>query len=160
MNKLKNSSVKREDLIKLRTKYGTSHNGTKKNIANGIYNLRQSSMSIKDILKIYPLLNNNNKITAKRYVNKVNKYPVTNYYGMWSKSVKPIKNMSKEELIKNLRKFRNNWEKITTINQDLSNLRLKTSTKKELQKIITFYYSNSSKNIARSYLLHKNYNSK
>ena len=60
--------------------------------------------------------------------------------------------MSREELIKNLRSFRDAWEKITGRNQDLSNERLKEESTDELKKLIKFYYSDEGKNIAADWL--------
>lgn len=61
--------------------------------------------------------------------------------------------MSRDELINNLRKFRNAWEKISTRNQDLSNEQLAESSTSELSKLIKYYYSESCKNQAEEWLL-------
>ena len=71
---------------------------------------------------------------------------------MWKPLPKPISNMSREELIKNLRSFRNAWEKITTRDQDLSNERLKEESNEQLKKLIKFYYSDEGKNLAAEWL--------
>ena len=60
--------------------------------------------------------------------------------------------MSREELIKNLKSFRNAWEKITERNQDLHDERLKEESTEELRKLIKFYYSDEGKNIAAEWL--------
>ena len=60
--------------------------------------------------------------------------------------------MTREELIKNLKEFRNAWEKITTRSQDLSDERLKKEPTQELQKLIKFYYSDEAKNLAMEWL--------
>ena len=60
--------------------------------------------------------------------------------------------MTREELIKNLKSFRNAWEKITTRDQDLSDERLKEESTDDLRKLIKFYYSDEGKNIAADWL--------
>ena len=71
---------------------------------------------------------------------------------MWKPLPKPISNMSREELIKNLRSFRNAWEKITTRDQDLSDERLREESNEQLKKLIKFYYSDEGKNLADEWL--------
>lgn len=60
--------------------------------------------------------------------------------------------MSREELIKNLKLFRNAWEKITRRNQDLSDERLKEESTEQLRGLIEFYYSDEGRNIAAEWL--------
>ncbi len=60
--------------------------------------------------------------------------------------------MTREELIKNLQKFRDSWEKITTRDQDLSDERLNGEPTERLRKLIKFYYSDSAKFLAEDWL--------
>jgi hypothetical protein len=60
--------------------------------------------------------------------------------------------MTREELIKNLQKFRDSWEKNTGKYQDLSDERLNTESTDQLRKQIKFYYSESSKMLAEDWL--------
>lgn len=78
--------------------------------------------------------------------------PITNYRGMWKPKPKPLNKMSRDELIKNLRSFRNAWERITTRNQDLSNERLADEDTKSLRKHLKFYYSDDARLIAENWL--------
>ncbi len=71
---------------------------------------------------------------------------------MWKPLPKPLSKMSREELIRNLRSFRDAWEKITTRNQDLHNERLASETTEQLRNLLKFYYSNDAKNLATSWL--------
>ena len=66
---------------------------------------------------------------------------IGNYRGMWKPTPpKPIHQMSRDELIRNLRKFRDAWEKITTRNSDLGDERLANETTDGLRNLISFYY--------------------
>ena len=55
-------------------------------------------------------------------------------------------------VIRNLRSFRDAWERITTRNQDLGNERLASDTTEELRSLLKFYYSNGAKLIAEDWL--------
>ena len=67
------------------------------------------------------------------------------YKGMWKKQPKSLSKMNKDELISNLRKFRNSWEKHSGKNQDLSDERLKSEKVSDLRSLITYYYSDVAK---------------
>jgi len=77
----------------------------------------------------------------QREVEDATETQIGNYRGMWKPTPpKPIKSMSRDELIYNLRKFRNAWEKITTRNADLGDERLTNETTDGLRNLISFYY--------------------
>jgi hypothetical protein len=71
---------------------------------------------------------------------------------MYEPLTKPISSMTRDELIKNLQKFRTSWEKITTRDQDLSDERLNSEPTQNLRKLIKFYYSNNAKLLAEDWL--------
>jgi hypothetical protein len=71
---------------------------------------------------------------------------------MYEPLPKPISSMTREELIKNLQKFRDSWEKITTRDQDLSDERLNSEPTKRLRNQIKFYYSDDAKFLAEEWL--------
>ena len=60
--------------------------------------------------------------------------------------------MSRNELIKHLRNFRNAWERETTRNQDLHDMRLKEESVKDLRGLLEFYFSDEAKQIAGDWL--------
>lgn len=141
-----------EKLKQLKKKYNITVNGSKADLANGLWKVRRSAINKSDLLQILPLLKKENKNQVEKLLKDINTKPVNNYKGMWKPLPKPISNMSREELIKNLRSFRNAWEKITTRDQDLSNERLKEESNEQLKKLIKFYYSDEGKNLAAEWL--------
>lgn len=141
-----------EKLKQLKKKYNVSVNGFKKELANGLWRVRRSAMNKSDLMLILPLLNKENKKKVEKILKNINDNPIVNYKGLWKPLPKPINSMSREELIKNLKSFRNAWETITERNQDLSDERLKEESTEELRKLIKFYYSDEGKNIAAEWL--------
>ena len=71
---------------------------------------------------------------------------------MWKPLPKPLNKMKRNELIKHLQYFRDIWEKITTINQDLDDDRLNIETDDELRNLLEFYFSDDAKHLAEDYL--------
>ena len=80
--------------------------------------------------------------------------PITDYKGMWKPKhePKPLTNMTRSELMHNLKSFRDAWEKNTGRNQDLSNDRISNETTSGLRILLKWYYSDESKLIAEDYL--------
>ena len=148
----KDKDISVEKLKQLKKKYKVSVNGSKSYLANGLWRVRRSAINKSDLILILPLLNKENKKEVEKLLKNINDKPITNYKGLWKPLPKPISNMSREELIKNLKLFRNAWEKITRRNQDLSDERLKEESTEELRKLIKFYYSDEGKNIAAEWL--------
>ena len=93
----------------------------------------------------------NKKKVGKTINIKINN-EITNYKGLWKPLPKSISKMSREELINNLKKFRNAWETVTTRNADLSDERLKNESTQELKNLIKFYYSDEAKKLALEWL--------
>ena len=141
-----------EKLKELKKKYQVLVSGSKSDLANGLWRVRRSAINKSDLILILPLLNKENKKEVEKLLKNINDKPITNYKGLWKPLPKPINSMSREELIKNLKSFRNAWEKITERNQDLDDERLKEESTDELKKLIRFYYSDEAKNIAAEWL--------
>lgn len=141
-----------EHLKKLKKKYSVTTNGSKKDIASGLWRVSGHSMETGDIEMILPLLHRDQVKDAEKLIKERSGKVITNYRGMWKPQSKAIAKMSRDELIKELRLFRNAWERITTRHQDLSDERLKDETTDELRNLIKFYYSNEGKMIAEDWL--------
>ena len=148
----KENDISLEQLKKLKKKYSVSTNGTKKDIAEGLWRVRGRSMETRDIEMIVNLLHRDQQTAAEKLVQERKIHIITDYKGMWKPLTKPISKMSREELIHDLRLFRNAWERITTRNQDLSNERLNEENTDNLRGLIKFYYSNQGKMLAEDWL--------
>ena len=148
----KSTDISIETLKQLKKKYHVAVSGSKKEMAAGLWRVRRSAISAKDLALIVHLLPKNEQKDVEKLLNTRNNDPITNYKGMWKPLPKPLSKMSRDELIKNLRSFRDTWERITTRNQDLSNERLANETTEELRKLLKFYYSNGAKLIAEDWL--------
>ena len=151
-NKIKKKDISLDKLKQLLKKYNASFSGSKENIAQGLFRLRNSTIESNDLELIYNLLDNGQKKRARQLMQDRISKPITNYKGMYEPNTKPISSMTRDELIKRLQKFRNSWEKNTTRNQDLSDERLNNETTDELRKLIKFYYSDSAKLLAEEWL--------
>jgi len=149
----KNSTdVSVEFLNQLKKKYKVTTTGSKKDIAYGLWRVRGRAMESKDVSSIIHLLPKKEQKDIAKLLNSRDNNPITNYQGMWKSLPKPLGKMNRDELIKNLRLFRDAWEKITTRNQDLANERLANETTNYLRKLLKFYYSNDAKLLAEEWL--------
>ena len=148
----KSTGVSSQIVKQMTKKYNVTTSGTKKDIAYRLWRLRGSSMTDKDLTLISYLLPRKDQKTIEGKIKVRSNNPITNYKGMWKPLPKSLSKMSREELIRNLRLFRDAWEKITTRNQDLSNERLESETTEQLRKLLKFYYSNDAKLIAEDWL--------
>ena len=150
----KNTSqnISLEKLKQLSKKYNLITSGSRKILAQRLWRIRGSILTSQDLELIFHLLDKSQQKKATRRIgNRISK-PITDYKGMYEVNKKPITSMTRDELIKNLQKFRDSWEKITTRNQDLSDERLNDETTDALRKLIKFYYSNSAKLLAEDWL--------
>ena len=109
-------------------------------------------MSDDDLVLIIPLLSKRDKKDVEKLLSKRGNNPITNYKGMWIPQPKPLSKMSRKELIKHLRHFRNVWERETTRNQDLSDERLNEESDKDLRGLLEFYFSDEAKQMAGDWL--------
>jgi len=152
IKKSKKNDISADKLRQLLKKYSASFNGSKENMAQKLFRLRQATIESADLELIYNLLDKDQQKKATKLINaRINK-PITNYRGMYEPPTKPISSMTREELIKNLQKFRNSWEKITKRDQDLSDERLNSEPTERLINQIKFYYSDDAKLLAEDWL--------
>ena len=152
IHKSKKNDISVDKLRQLLKKYNASFNGSKEAMAQKLFRLRHSTIESADLELIYNLLDKGQQKKATQLIqDRINK-PITNYKGMYEPLTKPISSMTREELIKNLQKFRDSWEKITTRDQDLSDERLNDEPTHQLRNLIKFYYSTSAKLLAEDWL--------
>jgi hypothetical protein len=152
IKKSKKNDISVDKLRQLLKKYDASFNGSKEALAQKLFRLRRATIETNDLELIYNLLDKGQKIKATKLIqDRINK-PITNYRGMYEPLTKPISSMTREELIKNLQKFRDSWEKITTRDQDLSDERLNSEPTERLRNQIKFYYSDDAKYLAEDWL--------
>ena len=141
------------ELKKLAKKYKVLSSGkSKSQLALLIFNIISHGMTTSDLEKIVHLLPSKEKRKAKLMIDKQREYPITDYKDMWKPMPKPLNKMSRVELIRNLRHFRDAWENETGRNQDLSDERLDGETDKTLREHLGWYYSDTAKNIAANWI--------
>ena len=149
----KKEGISIEELKKLAKKYNVSSSGkSKSHIALVLFDIRSQAMSTTDLEKITFLLPSTKKRIAKKMTASQIEKPITDYKGMWKPLPKPLRNMSRKEMIHNLRKFRDAWETNMGRNQDLSDERLASESDTGLREHLEYYYSNMAKNQAANYI--------
>ena len=149
----KKEGISIAELKKLAKKYNVSSSGkSKSHIALLLFDIRSQAMSMTDLEKITFLLPATKKRKAKKMTASQVEKPITDYKGMWKPLPKPLRNMSRKEMIHNLRKFRDAWETNMGRNQDLSDERLASESDKGLREHLEYYYSNTAKNQAANYI--------
>jgi hypothetical protein len=152
ISKSKKGKITSKILFALKKKYHVTTTGNKKEMAEGLWVVRGGSISDDDLQKIIPLLSKRDKKEAEKLLSKRITEPVSNYKGMWKPLPKPLSKMSRKELVKHLRGFRDVWERETTRNQDLSDERLNEESNKDLRGLLEFYFSNEAKQMAGDWL--------
>ena len=150
--KAKKNTISVDKLRQLLKKYNVTTRGSKEAMAQGLFRLSSSTIETPDLELIYNLLDKGQQKKATQLINARISKPITNYRGMYEPLTKPISSMTREELIKNLQKFRDSWEKITTRDQDLSDERLNSEPTERLRNLIKFYYSDDAKFLAEDWL--------
>jgi hypothetical protein len=152
IHKSKKDDISVDKLKQLLKKYNVTTSGSKEKMAQGLVRVSNFLIESKDLKLIYNLLDKTQQKKATKLIqDRINK-PITNYRGMYEINKKPISSMTREELIKNLQKFRNSWEKITTRDTDLSDERLNDEPTHQLRNLIKFYYSDDAKFLAEDWL--------
>lgn len=150
---IKKSSISTTELVKIGKKNKVLTSGASKGaLALRIYNIRGSGLSTEDLEKIVDLLPSKDKRKAKKMIEQQSENPVTDYKGMWKPAPKPLNKMSRSEMIRSLRGFRDAWEREMGRNQDLSDERLAGETDKNLREHLTYYYSETAKNQAANWI--------
>ena len=139
-------------LVSMAKKSHVTTSGTKKELAEKIWRVRRSAIDSKDLEKLVDLLSKESKKEVNDLLAKRIEHPILNYRGMWKKQMKPLNEMSRTELLNEIRKFRDVWEEITTRNQDLGDDRLAGETDNELREHLKYYYSNEARLQAEDYL--------
>jgi hypothetical protein len=150
--KSKKNDISVNKLRQLLKKYNVTTSGSKEKMAQGLFRLSSSTIESNDLELIYNLLDKGQQKKATQLIQDRISKPITNYKGMYEINKKPISSMTRTELIKNLQKFRDSWEKITTRDQDLSDERLNDEPTNKLRNLIKFYYSDSAKLLAEDWL--------
>ena len=147
--KNKTKKIVTVDTLKLlKKKYKVSTTGNKKEMAEGLWVVRGFSMGNKDLEKIIPLLSRKDKKDVEKLLSKRGQNTITDYKSMWKPQPKPLSKMTRNEMLKHIRRFRNVWEKETSRNQDLSDERLKDETVVELRGHLKWYFSQEAKQTA------------
>jgi hypothetical protein len=150
---IKKSGISTAELVKIGKKNKVLTSGASKGaLALRIYNIRGSGLSTEDLEKIVDLLPSKDKRKAKKMIEQQSENPVTDYKGMWKPAPKPLNKMSRSEMIRSLRGFRDAWEREMGRNQDLSDERLAGETDKNLREHLTYYYSETAKNQAANWI--------
>jgi hypothetical protein len=149
----KKKDISLTELKKLATKYSVLSSGkSKSQLALLIYNISSHSMTTPDLERIVHLLPGKEKRKAKQLIDNQRENPITDYKGMWKPLPKPLNKMSRREMIRNLRNFRDAWEEETGRNQDLSDERLDGETDKTLRQLLGWFYTDAAKNIAANWI--------
>lgn len=126
---------------------------SKGNIAELLYNIRGNALSTSELQDIHNLLPSKQKTEARRMIATQIETPITDYKGMWKPAAKPLRDMSRREMINSLRKFRDAWENNMGRNQDLSDEKLAGDmTDKDLRQRLEYYYSETAKNQAANWI--------
>ena len=150
---IKKNSISTAELVKIGKKNKVLTSGASKGaLALRIYKIRGSGLSTEDLEKIVDLLPSKDKRKAKKMIEQQSENPVTDYKGMWKPAPKPLNKMSRSEMIRSLRGFRDAWEREMGRNQDLSDERLAGETDKNLREHLTYYYSETAKNQAANWI--------
>ena len=149
---LENKNISQETLIKMTKKYHVTSSGSKKQLAQRLWSVSGSTMTAKDLHKIVHLLSKDDQRKVNGEIKKQIEEPITNYMGMWYPQPKPLTDMSRSELLKHVRKFRESYEKITTRNQDLGDERLLEETDKELRNHLKWYFSDAARILSEGWL--------
>ena len=144
--------ISQETLIKMTKKYHVTSSGSKKQLAQRLWSVSGSTMSAKDLHKIVHLLSKDDQRKVNGEIKKQIEQPITNYMGMWYPQPKPLTDMSRSELLKHVRNFRESYEKITTRNQDLGDERLLEETDKDLRNHLKWYFSDEAKILSEGWL--------
>jgi hypothetical protein len=149
---VEDNNVSQEALIKMTKKYHVTSSGSKKQLAERLWYVSGSTMSAKDLHKIVHLLSKDDQKKVNNEIKKQIEEPITNYMGMWYPQPKQLNDMSRAELLKHIRKFRESYEKITTRNQDLGDERLVKETDKELRNHLKWYFSDAARILSEGWL--------
>jgi hypothetical protein len=77
---------------------------------------------------------------------------ITDYRGLWRPAPKPVDKMTRNEIINNLRKFRDAWEHEQGRNQGLSDEIMADESETNLRERLSWYFSETAKNQAANWI--------
>jgi arsenate reductase-like glutaredoxin family protein len=152
IHKSKKNDISVDKLRQLLKKYNVTTSGSKEKMAQGLVRVSNFLIESNDLELIYNLLDKAQQKKATKLIEDRISKPITNYRGMYEPPPRPISSMTRDELIKNLQKFRDSWEEITTRDTDLSDERLNDEPTDRLRNLIKFYYSDDAKFLAEEWL--------
>ena len=140
-------------LIQIGKKNNVATSGKSKGeIAELLFNIRGNALSTDDLQEIHSLLPSKQKKEARQMIATQTETPIMDYKGMWKPAPKPLREMSRREMINSLRKFRDAWENNMGRNMELSDERLAGETDKALRERLEYYYSETAKNQAANWI--------
>jgi hypothetical protein len=146
-------NVSLEDLKKLAKKHKVLSAGKSKGeLALLIFNIRGTGLSTEELKKIVDLLSGKDKRKAKEMIANQSGNSITDYRGLWRPAPKPINKMSRNEIINNLRKFRDAWEHEQGRNQGLSDEIMAGESETNLRERLSWYFSETAKNQAANWI--------
>ncbi len=148
-----NDNISLEDLKKLAKKHKVLSAGKSKGeLALLIFNIRGTGLSTEELKKIVHLLPSKDKKKAKEMITQQTDNPISDYQGLWRPTPKPVDKMSRNELINNLRKFRDAWEHEQGRNQGLSDEIMADESDTNLRERLRWYFSETAKNQAANWI--------
>ena len=148
-----NDNVSLSELQKLAKKHKVLSAGKSKgSLALLIFNIRGTGLSTEELKKIVELLPSKEKRKAKEMIAKQTVNSITDYRGLWRPAPKPVDKMTRNEIINNLRKFRDAWEHEQGRNQGLSDEIMADESETNLRERLSWYFSETAKNQAANWI--------
>lgn len=144
--------MRRAELLNLKKKYRVTTSGNMKEMANGLFRIRATSMNLKDLESILYLLDPANKLKAQNLLSVAELHDEEDFHGLWKKRPKALDRMSRVEIVRELQGFRDAWEKISDRSVDLGDDRLASESTKDLKKLLSFYYTDQAKRLAEVWI--------
>jgi hypothetical protein len=148
-----NDNISLEELQKLAKKHRVLSAGKSKGeLALLIFNIRATGLSTEELKKIVDLLPSKEKRKAKEMIANQSGNSITDYRGLWKPAPKPVDKMSHKEIINNLRKFRDAWEREMGRNQGLSDEIMADESETNLRERLSWYFNETAKNQAANWI--------
>jgi hypothetical protein len=146
-------NVSLDELKKLAKKHNVLSSGKSKGaLALLLFNIRGTGLSTEELKKIVDLLPSKDKRKAKEMIAKQMGNKITDYRGLWRPAPKPVDKMTRNEIINNLRKFRDAWEHEQGRNQGLSDEIMADESETNLRERLSWYFSETAKNQAANWI--------
>ena len=152
-NNKNTDNVSLDELKKLAKKHKVLSAGKSKGeLALLIFNIRGTGLSTEELKKIVDLLPSKDKRKAKEMIVNQSGNSITDYRGLWRVAPKPVDKMTRKEIINNLRKFRDAWEREQGRNQGLSDEIMAGESETNLRERLSGYFSETAKNQAANWI--------